>query len=514
MMTTLPIPVRRVPSALRRFLRRSAWVFLIGLSLSRPLFGQQPTPQPPPPAPPTAQPGIQVQSAIAAEPTPVPEILPLNEDPNDPTASQEVRMERQKALIQKRITERMEMLKRAANQPTPTPAPRATPPPPGAAAKSPVTLEKREPSYVTLFLSPPELTLQTHQRFSTQCRLYNEDHLPVDRIDIDLTYPSQAIKLVAIHQNRLQAMLDGQPECRVDEKAGTLVYRARLLRPVAGVDLELLTLVWEARVPTEEAMIKPAIGAHLSQVFGGRKLLNTGKRGMEDALVGTVLRIDGPAGAAPQGNRYIDLGNQQLRLAGFRDQHTLRPPRLWIHQPEKGMLQPGKWLVVDLGVDNPDGAVFDEVRLAAAFDPDAVEIQDSDRGNWITAGVNLLDGPFHRDWPWDNLYRNEVDRSRGYFYYRMGMNDLREQPSGTFARLFVRVKRPIQAPIFTWLWSEQRDAAVPATGLYLFGTNIYRRLLKNDPGDPLGVDAIMAAQGPTPGVEKADPAIYRTLNQP
>lgn len=501
-------------------------------------------------------------------PTPAPmirstteEVIPLNEDPNDPSASNEERLRRQKLIIMKRIQARQKALEEARqreeqaqqqqqqqeaqsaapagpgavtpppadgqppqpNQPAPpaagqTPPAGQAPPAPGGAApggaahegqagaKGKAAALKQIPS-VTMYLTPATITARVGERFSTQCNMLNIDHLQLDGFELDLSYPAHALKLVSIHQDKVKPMILGQPECTVDQERGTLHYRVRLMRPANAVDIKTLTLVWEALAPIDFADISLSAGEKVSKVFLGSKILSESATGAAGAVMGALVRID-PSGAAAQGYRYLDLDNSQLTLAGFPDQRKLRPPSLWIRQPENEVLQPDQWLVVDLGVNNPDHVVFDEVRLAAAYDPTAVEIADADRGNWISDGVNLLDGPFHQDWPWDRHFKNIVDPARGVFYYRMGMSDLREQPSGTIARLFVRVKRPLQAPLFTWVWSEATDLDAPGTGVYLFNRNLYAKLLKGAAPQPT-MSGRMPAFDLAPGMEKADPSVYR-----
>jgi hypothetical protein len=476
------------------FLAASAGMLLTLLTAGPRTQAQVPTPAPPP----------EINQPAAPM-----EILPINEDPNDPQASPEERLRRQRVLIMKRIqarTQQMQKEKEAAAKaalqatPTPTPTPPAKP-------------HDKKDARVTIFLSPATATVAPGERFSTQCLLLNQDlkqaPASVDRIELYIAYPAQAIRLEGIHQSRLKEYLDGQPECLVNEKAGTIIYRAKLKYAVSSAELEVVTLVWKAVATVNEGEIRLSIGGKLSQALSGKRVVSDSAAGEDGALLGTLIRVEGAVGAVPEGNRFLDLEADQLMLAGFKDQRKVRPPRLWIHQPEGEELQPGRWLVVDLGVDNPSHAVFDELRLAATFDPTAVEVIDADRGNWISEGVNLLDGPFHTDWPWDQHYKNTVDQKRGIFYYRMGMNDLREQPSGTVARLFVRVKRPVQAPLFSWSWSDGGDPEEPSTGIYLFNRNLYRKVMKRY----AQTGATSAHMDPThdlgPGEEKADPKVYR-----
>src|SRR5690606_24388347 len=124
-----------------------------------------------------------------------------------------------------------------------------------------------------------------------------------------------------------------------------------------------------------------------------------------------TVRILGAETAMPQGLQFLqdNLDSRTMVLAGFGDQNQLRPPTLWFDQPDAGWLEAGQWLTVDIGLNNPDGMVFDEIRLAGRFDPESIEIADADQMNSISRGVNLLDGPFRAQWPWDLQLENTAN---------------------------------------------------------------------------------------------------------
>lgn len=527
-------PLRRQPSLRLRPLAAVACAILCALLVARAVPGgaQAPTPAPstPPPVPGTPSGG---QLSIGTE---SPEIIPTNEDPLDPAATPEQRLQRQKNVIMKRIQMRQKMLDekqrqaddeerrkyaedqlaaqkregaqnaalmaaRAAN-PNATP----TPVPPPSVVEN---LNRKTPTFVTMFLAPAAINTRPGVKFSTLCSLLNPDHLAVDAVELHISYPAWAIKLVGVHQDKLLPLLSSEPECHVDEKAGTIVFKAKFAQINRTMDVTLLTFVWQATATIDEAKIKLSIGDQNSTVFSGKRIINSARWGQIDTLMGATVHIENPQGDKPRQDRFLELGNHELMASGFPDQRKLRPPTLWMNQPDGQTLAPGTWLVVDLGINNPDHCVFDEVRLAANYDPQAVEIVDSDRGNWVREGTNLLDGPFHKAWPWDNLYSNYADNKRGVFYYRMGMNDQREQPSGTVARVFVHVKRAIQSPIFSWVWASGPDPSEPGSGIYLFNRNLYRRLLKMAGNQEDPNQGRMPTYDLAPSMEKADPAVYR-----
>jgi hypothetical protein len=206
------------------------------------------------------------------------------------------------------------------------------------------------------------------------------------------------------------------------------------------------------------------------------------------------------------------LDQMQTTLGNMKDQSHLTPPTLWIDEQSSGTLDTGDWLIVDFGLNNPSKMIFDEVRLACRFDPTAIEIVDADRDNLMLKGVNLLDGLFHEAWRWDTAITNNVNNKAGVIYYRSTTQDRREMPSGIIARAVCRVLKPVEGPVFTWLWNAEASVEEPQTGVYLAGRNVYLRK-KDEPGR-----GEAGAEGAIPvdkdsyvwnGIEKANPSVYK-----
>lgn len=471
---------------------------------------------------------------------PASETLPVTEDPNDPMASKEERIRRQRILIQKRIEARKQRDQQRNKSLTPQPLKGG--PQPYSGAKTPNApakpgqpgqpghalavqgiapgqgqgKDKKElrlagTHYVSLFLKPGAASVLTGERFVTECRIFNPDHLSMDSVEILLSFPQRFIRPISIHQSEILPLLKGEPECRVDDKQGTLVYRGQFKAALNALEVPLITIAWEALAPTDSIQIDPAIGGHGSTVFWKGKRLTESTLGMNETVRGTVIRILAHEGDTPQGDRIVGMSLDDLQMveSGFRKQANLRLPTLWIDQPAEGVLNAGEWLVVDIGIENPDRRVFKEVRLTIKYPPDAVEIIDSDRANWIDGGINLLDGPFHEMWPWDIHIGNVVIPQRGLIYYDMATQGLREQPSGTIARLFARIKKPVEAPLFNWVWNENAPIGQPSTGIFLFNQNLYAPHEDQIISATKSRDLDSILPGGTVH-EKADPAVYRS----
>jgi hypothetical protein len=458
------------------------------------------------------------------------ESIPLDKDPNDPFLGRAERLQRQEALIRDRLAQRRQRLEgtrqQAAGQsrqtslqpgdkkgpsrpPAATPATPATPanPTPAGAkrgkGKSALVLPSKSmfPS-VTFYLSPASVVVPTGARFATSSGLVNPDRLTMDAVQVVLCYPPDMLEPIAIHQDLIRPRLAAEPEALLDRQFGRLSYRGQLAKPIDGVELPLVTVEWKALRPTELARIRTGDGEQFSGAFQHGKFLSRTSLGVEEAQLDATVRVQRPHVGLPDGMRFFETAVSQ------GDGPSPRLPRLWIDQPAEGELEPGQWLVIDIGIENPDGVPIDEVRLAGRFDPQAVEIPDVDQGNWIDRDRNLLDGPFKTLWPWDLHYVNRVDQSRGVFYYRMGALKPIVHPSAPVARLFAHIKQPAQAPIIRWIWNGGADVAQPQTTLLAMNQNLYAGHLSGPRSTQTALaDGLFAGQ--IEGYEKAAPRFYR-----
>lgn len=446
---------------------------------------------------------------------------PIEIDPQDPKASREERIRRARELIKRKLAEkrrreeeerreRLEQLRQQPPQPTEG-APATMPTPGPAATPKPSLPQKMLHPQVTIYLAPASESYLQGDVFPTEVRLLNTETLPIDRVRIVLTYPADTLEPVSIHHGALAGQLAAEPEVLVDEERSILIYDARFAEPIQPQELTALTIEWEAEKPASAARIDPWLGDDHSAAYYDGRNLTRGLASVRDALVGSTIRIARPGELIPQGVNIVAPALEELNqeLAGLPDQSALRLPTLWIDQPESGILEAGQWLVIDLGIQNPDSIAFDEIRLAGRFDPTAIEIIDTDLDNLIDAGTNLLDGPFLDLWNWDIHYENHVDNQRGYFEYRMGTSKVQPQPSAPIARIFARVKRPTEAPVIKWIWNPLGSDGEPATGVYLLGRNVY---LRDQPQYAQMERLIRRPDLSTPiieNVERANPDDYR-----
>jgi hypothetical protein len=152
--------------------------------------------------------------------------------------------------------------------------------------------------------------------------------------------------------------------------------------------------------------------------------------------------------------------------------------------PRQTSARAGETFLVDIKYNNPKGAELDSVKLRIVFDPRALEVVDYDEGNWITKGINILDGPYQEDLPFDFHRRNVAYNSRGEIQYDAGFNSrTRVPPSGTIATIKLRAKQPVATTAVAFAVDEdrpERETSVSFLGFNLIGTPGRRALALND----------------------------------
>jgi len=116
--------------------------------------------------------------------------------------------------------------------------------------------------------------------------------------------------------------------------------------------------------------------------------------------------------------------------------------------PHLNAVQVGKTLAIQVKISNPKGAPWDRIRLEIQYDPTCLEIVDSDSGNWITLGSNILDGPFHDRFPFEWTRNNMVRQQDARILYECGVFSSPLRAEGTLATIHFQALRPIPE---TWV---------------------------------------------------------------
>ncbi len=105
-------------------------------------------------------------------------------------------------------------------------------------------------------------------------------------------------------------------------------------------------------------------------------------------------------------------------------------------------ISPGQQFNVDVVLNNPYSEGLVGIGLWIKYDKDLLNVVDTDTGNWVTAGTNILDGSYHNpfDLPgdpgiFDNLNDADTDGEIKWDARRSFSDFTNIYPSGTFATI-------------------------------------------------------------------------------
>ncbi len=103
--------------------------------------------------------------------------------------------------------------------------------------------------------------------------------------------------------------------------------------------------------------------------------------------------------------------------------------------PSSQSISVGSEFTLDMALSNSVPEQLSALNVWLSFDPTYLEVVDSDSGNWITTGINVLDGPYQTNFNWDAHVQNIVDNTNGTISYGEASLYTNVFGSGTFAQI-------------------------------------------------------------------------------
>lgn len=113
--------------------------------------------------------------------------------------------------------------------------------------------------------------------------------------------------------------------------------------------------------------------------------------------------------------------------------------------PSSQTVATGNQFSLDMALANATPEQLVALNVWVSFNPAYLGVVDSDSGNWITDGTNVLDGPYHSQFNWDFHGQNTADNTAGTISYGEGSFSTNVYGSGTFAQINFLAKAPISA---------------------------------------------------------------------
>lgn len=335
------------------------------------------------------------------------------------------------------------------------------------------------------------------ERFVSEVVLQNGAGQPFDRIQLALNYDKRFLRPVRIFDSTVRGSAAGDPVFEKNERDSVLTYDITFADTRVSKELVILQIVWEAIRPTEytglgfEFPREGVLGTNYQTavMHGSDNVLGDVNDPVDGVLTGSLLVLQPLRTASrPQ----VKQGKkEELRSIYLDTVGSDVPVGLQLAGPNRPLVL-GEEFDVDVILNNPFGAIVDSLRFFAVFDPTALQVVDHDRGNWIRNGVNVHDGSFRSDYPFDFHKRNEVDNDRGLIAYSKALGSQLALPTGTFARIRFRAIAPVESTAVEFVGRRQGAGNVTAVRSFgfdlfsadpLFTTPVYEARIVSDEGE-------------------------------
>lgn len=287
----------------------------------------------------------------------------------------------------------------------------------------------------TFILEPQSFDLQPGTETRVALLLSNPASLPIDAWQATIMWDIRALELLGYAPGA--SVADGSVAAWSAE--GRLVLRHVGPQRSAMVSGEVASLVFRANPTPGRHTVSFVRGKGTFAAAAGADLLGSPDEERDGLVDGVVEIARSRSGKGPLSRR------PRIRLvAGETDANT-------------------GGACVYLRLLNPDRAPIATVDVTLRFDPDELLATDSDKGNWVRAGVNACDGPYHNEFPFDLHHVNSIDNGQGVVRYRMGSERDNMIPSGTFARVDFRFPEGVSHSIILAARTEVTCALTPGS---------------------------------------------------
>lgn len=353
--------------------------------------------------------------------------------------------------------------------PVPVPAPGEAPPPPPEAAPEAATttiIRAEAPDQAaemqnrpTLGIEPtsPDIFVGQEQLF--QVRLHNPGRIPYNALAFAIQYDPSALEVldqmdtlpgVNIQDaSAAEIGLDTRPVSRVflnevDSGRGLIIFRAEVRPGINSITEDGILARFKVRALRER-------GSTTLQ-FTGIHRGNAIDRILDEAARegSTFLRMIEGDNRRPLDFPVLSYG-AQARILPSRDGQLVAGEDLDLHrtslrlEPNKSQVSIGEQFDVLVHLDNPERISFDAISLYLRYDPRVLKPIDMDSGNLITEGINIGDGEFYDQFPFELCRANRINPDTGEIIYSMESFSEPISADGPFARIRFEAIRPVRS---------------------------------------------------------------------
>lgn len=335
----------------------------------------------------------------------------------------------------------------AAGQPLPpgpvgTFVPTPPPPPSAASAAGQASAPKaaRSEARSMIYFRPFDSIVNAGDTFATSVMADTKEG-SADEVSVLIHYPAGVLNPLALDHSELDTMADSDIEYFHNERDGQIYLHAKLKEPQKLAARRLLQIYWEALSPVGSTDIKFEFKPKLSTalLLKGSNILGTGMETHDGVINATVMVRPKKTKPVVQQITDRDVLVTTNRVVAPQPSMDMRLVA------SKTSIRQGQEFDVNVMLDNNAHAPLDTLKLYLQFDPAVLEVVDSDSGNWIRKGINIVDGFAHERFPFNFHRLNLVDNEKGYILYEEATDSSPIRSSGIVARIRMRAKQAAES---------------------------------------------------------------------
>lgn len=296
------------------------------------------------------------------------------------------------------------------------------------------------------------VVIEQRKHFVTRVVFRNGKRSTFDVVELAIKYDPSVVRPVGLDDEGLSGLLAEPATAQYDAKRGLIVYRARFAEPRKDEMLALFRLEWEALAPTEYSRIDFVNNESFASRVMSKEINVLQKRTENDeveaseraGLLGMDVTITADAATAEELSER-DLPVSAVSMARMLSEGTAEGNVTLALRPRVREVRIGEDFLVDVTYANPQGVEIDSIRFKVKFDPKVLQVVDYDENNWITKGINIFDGDYHEDLPFDFHIRNVAYNGAGEVVYEMGFSSRTAiASSGVIATIKFRAIAPAE----------------------------------------------------------------------
>lgn len=331
--------------------------------------------------------------------------------------------------------------------------------------------------------SAPTMNMNAMQgsKFATRTVFRNARKSEFKSVDASLKYDPQIIEPIGIDDSMNEKLLAKLSLAKVDQRKGILAYHADYKDSPPGEQFVVFRVEWKAVSPASNTGI-----SFLNTEDFPSRILKEGVNVLQptdEASEAVVSDMAGLLGATvsvtPDAATAGAIDEAQGSITGIQLAHNISQgtAKGGINlslRPRQNQITVGQEFLVDVVYSNPMHADLDMVKLDIRFDPKVLQVVDYDNNGWITRGLNIFDGDYHDDFPFDFHVKNIAYNNSGQILYEMGLSTrVRVPTSGVLATIRFKAVAPASSTEIAFRLDEEdtsQQTAISFLGFNLIGT--------------------------------------------